>query len=122
MAACRICSVRAYSGAAPFGRDVMRVRREESFKPAWSSDRLDSPIAPEIEDSYYDDDLEAWVLSRHADVLAAFRSSGFWPMGPNCVEPPDERGNLQMRAETVEALSPAQLREWRERMTPVLRS
>ena len=102
----------------------MRARREEPFKPAWSSDRLDSPIAPEIEDPYYDGDLEAWVLSRHSDVLAAFRSSGLWPTGSNSkksVEPPDEKGNLQMRAETVEALSPAQLRKWHERMTPVVR-
>ena len=102
----------------------MGARREEPLKPAWSGDRLDSPIAPEIEDPYYDDDLEAWVLSRHADVLAAFRSSGLWPAGPNSkksVEAPDEKGNLQMRAETLEALSPAQLREWRERMTPVVR-
>jgi cytochrome P450 len=102
----------------------MHARREEPLKPAWSSDRLDSSIAPEIEDPYYDDDLEAWVLSRHADVLAAFRSSGLWPTGPNSkksVEAPDEKGNLQMRAETLDALSPTQLREWRERMTPVVR-
>ena len=54
----------------------------------------------------------------------AFRSSGLWPAGPHSkksVEAPDEKGNLQMRAETLEALSPAQLREWRERMTPVVR-
>jgi cytochrome P450 len=102
----------------------MRARREEPSKPVWSSDRLESPVAPEIEDPYYDDDLEAWVLSRHADVLAALRSSGLWPTGSDSersVDPPDEGGNLQMRAETVEALSPAQLREWRERMTPVVR-
>jgi cytochrome P450 len=102
----------------------MNARREEPFKPAWSSDRLDSPITPEMEDPYYDDDLGAWVLSRHADVLAAFRSSGLWPTGPNSkksVEPPDEKANLQIRAETVEALSAAQLRDWRERMVPVVR-
>jgi cytochrome P450 len=102
----------------------MHARREELSKPAWSSDRLDSGISPEIEDPYYDADLEAWVLSRHADVLAAFRSSGLWPAGSNSkkkVEPPNEKANLEMRAETVEVLSQAQLREWRERMTPVAR-
>jgi cytochrome P450 len=102
----------------------MHARREESSKPAWSNDRLDSRTAPEIEDPYYDEELEAWVLSRHADVLAAFRSSGLWPTGSNSkkkVEAPDERANLQMRAETVEVLSAAQLREWRERMMPVVK-
>jgi cytochrome P450 len=102
----------------------MHAKREELLKPAWSNDRLDSRMAPEIEDPYYDEELEAWVLSRHADVLAAFRSSALWPTGSNSkkkVEPPDEKGNLQMRAETVEVLSAAQLREWRERMTPVVK-
>jgi cytochrome P450 len=103
----------------------MCASREELSKPAWNSDRLDSSIAPEIEAPYYDDALDAWVLSRHADILAAFRSSGLWPTGPNSrksVEPPDECGNLQMRTETVEVLSAAQLREWRECITPVVRA
>ncbi|HWW23899.1 MAG TPA: cytochrome P450 [Edaphobacter sp.] len=102
----------------------MHARREDPLKPAWSGDRLDSRIAPEIEGPYYDEELEAWVLSRYADVLAAFRSSGLWPAGSSSkksVEPPDEKGNLQMRAETVEALSPAQLREWRESLTPAVK-
>ncbi|HEY6412118.1 MAG TPA: cytochrome P450 [Edaphobacter sp.] len=102
----------------------MRVRRDEPSQPAWKSDRLDSSIAPEIDAPYYDGDLEAWVLSRHADVLAAFRSSGLWPTGTNSkkkVEPPDEKANLQMRTETVEVLSASQLREWRERMSPVVK-
>jgi cytochrome P450 len=101
----------------------MCASREEASKPAWSGDRLDSSSAPEIEAPYYDDALAAWVLSRHADVLAAFRSSGLWPVGANdkkSVEAPDYDANLQMRAETLEALSPTQLREWRERMTPVV--
>jgi cytochrome P450 len=105
-------------------RDGMGASREEPSKPAWNCDRLDSPIAPQIEDPYYDDALGAWVLSRHADILAAFRSSGLWPTGPNSkksVEPPDESSNMRMRVETVEVLSAAQLREWREGVTPVVR-
>jgi hypothetical protein len=102
----------------------MRARRDEPSKPVWNSDRLDSPIGPEIEAPYYDDALGAWVLSRHADILAAFRSSRLWPTGPNSkksVEPPDETSNLEMRTETTEFLSAAQLRDWRERMTPVVK-
>jgi cytochrome P450 len=101
----------------------MRASREEPYTPAWSGDRVDSPVAPEIEAPYYDDALNAWVLSRHADVLAAFRASGLWPVGANdkkSVEPPDQNANLKMRAETVEALSSTQLRKWRERMAPVV--
>jgi cytochrome P450 len=101
----------------------MRAGREEPNKPAWSSDQLDSPSPPEIEAPYFDDLLGAWVLSRYADVLAAFRSSSLSPIGPNSKvtsEPPDESSLLKMREETREVLSPIQLRSWRECMTPLV--
>ena len=103
----------------------MPVRREEPAKPAWSSDQLDSPSPPEIEAPHFDDLLGAWVLSRHSDVLAAFRSSSLSPTGPNSKatsEPPDEISLLKMRGETREALSPMLLRSWRERMAPLVYS
>ncbi len=103
----------------------MRARREEPTKPAWSSDQLDSPSPPEIEAPHFDDLLGAWVLSRHSDVLAAFRSSSLSPIGPNSKatsELPDESSMLEIRAETREALSPVQLRSWRERVTPLVHS
>jgi cytochrome P450 len=103
----------------------MRARREEPTIPAWSSDQLDSPSPPEIEAPHFDDLLGAWVLSRHSDVLAAFRSSSLSPIGPNSKatsEPPDEGSLLKMRGETREALSPVQLRSWRESMTPLVHS
>jgi cytochrome P450 len=103
----------------------MHARREEPTKPAWSSDQLDSPSPPEIEAPHFDDLLGAWVLSRYSDVLAAFRSSSLSPIGPNSKatsKPPDESDQLKMREETREVLSPAQLRSWRECMTPLVHS
>ncbi len=99
----------------------MHAGREEPSKPAWSGDQLDSASPPEIEAPYFDEILKAWVLSRHADILAAFRASNLSPASPNSKkvsEPIEESGRLKMRAETMEALSPIQLRAWRERLTP----
>jgi cytochrome P450 len=115
----------AYTGFTTFSGATMRARREEPTIPAWSSDQLDSPSPPEIEAPHFDDLLGAWVLSRHSDVLAAFRSSSLSPIGPNSKatsEPPDEGSLLKMRGETREALSPVQLRSWRESMTPLVHS
>jgi cytochrome P450 len=74
-----------------------------------------------MEAPYFDDQLRAWVLSSHADILAAFRASSLWPTSPNErnageLFPDIER--MKMRWETIEALSPAQLRAWRERIVP----
>jgi cytochrome P450 len=74
-----------------------------------------------METPYFDDHLKAWVLSSHADILAAFRASSLWPSGPNkrdASEPSPDIERLKMRWETIEALSPAQLRAWRERIVP----
>jgi hypothetical protein len=100
--------------------------RDEPRCPAWSSDRLESSAGPEIEPPYFDEALDAWVLSRHEDVLAAFRSPGLSPVGPNGGKHPEsadqnERLNherLRMRDETLEALSPALLGTWRDRLLP----
>jgi cytochrome P450 len=99
----------------------MSATRDNPFVPAWSEDQLDSPYPPEMEDPYFDEHLSAWVLSRHADILAAFRASNLWPASPNerdAGEPSADIGRLKMRWETIEALSPAQLRAWRERIIP----
>jgi cytochrome P450 len=93
----------------------MHDRREDPSKPAWGSDQLDSPVPPGVEAPYFDEALEAWVLTRHEDVLAAFRSASLSPGGTDKV---DEGALLQMREETREALSPEQLRTWRERLMP----
>jgi cytochrome P450 len=99
----------------------MPVRRDNVSIPAWRGDQLDSPYPPETEAAYFDDHLGAWVLSRHADILAAFRASSLSPSGPNDQnggEPSAESERTKMRWETMEALSPTQLRAWRERIIP----
>jgi cytochrome P450 len=99
----------------------MPAKRDNPFVPAWSQDQLDSQCPPEMEAPYFDDHLRAWVLSRHADILAAFRDSSLSLAGPNDQnggEPSAESERLKMRWETMEALSPAQLRAWRQRIIP----
>jgi cytochrome P450 len=103
----------------------MPTRRDNPSIPAWSEDQIDSIAPPEVEAPYFDDSLNAWVLSRHADILAAFRASSLSPAKPTSEEtlgPANESARfenerLKMRAEAIEALSPARLRTWRERLT-----
>ena len=99
----------------------MPAKRDNPFVPAWSQDQLDSRCPPEMEAPYFDDHLRAWVLSRHADILAAFRASSLSLAGPNDQdggEPSAESERSKMRWETMEVLSSAQLRAWRERIIP----
>jgi cytochrome P450 len=82
-------------------------------------DFLDQPGA---EAAYFDPLLDAWVLSRYADVLAAFHEPALQPAGPNSkptAEAPDSDGHAGLRAETQGALSSVQLRTWRARLKPV---
>ena len=106
-------------------RNAGHARRDDPRCPAWNSDHLESFAGPEIEAPYFDEALDAWVLSRHEDVLAAFRETGLIPAGANTRKQPEsadqnERVNhdrLRMRDETLEALSPARLNVWRSRLT-----
>jgi cytochrome P450 len=97
----------------------MPAKRRNLSTPEWIHDELASLLPPEIEDAYFDEDLGAWVLSRHADVLAAFHDPTLALVGPNSNKVPDisnDSARQQMRAETLEALSPAKLRAWREQL------
>jgi hypothetical protein len=104
----------------------MHTRRDDPSIPAWRDDQLDSLSAPELEAPYFDDALKAWVLSRYADIVAAFYSSSLSPAShgsdhgsQSSGEPVEyERARLKMRAEAMASLSPAQLRAWREQLTP----
>jgi cytochrome P450 len=63
--------------------------------------------------------LGAWLLSRYQDVVAAFREPRLWPVnakGEPASETYDETAQAQERAETLTALSPASLAQWRDRM------
>ena len=102
----------------------MHAKRDNPAIPAWRDDELDSPYPPQIEPAYFDDDLKAWVLSRHADVLAAFRASSLCLASSKSTKAPDpaqETLRLEMRERTMEALSPTQLRAWREELIPEAR-
>jgi cytochrome P450 len=102
---------------------AMHTRRDDPSIPAWSEDQLDSLSPPEMEAPYFDDALKAWVLSRHADILVAFRDLSLSPASHASDQPSGasvqfESDRLRMRAEAMEALSPARLRGWREELTP----
>jgi cytochrome P450 len=91
----------------------MPAQRDNPTIPAWTHDPLDSFSPPEVEPAYFDSVLSAWVLSKHADILAAFRASTLAPTRDN-----NDGLRAQIRRETLEALAPQQLRAWREKITP----
>jgi cytochrome P450 len=99
----------------------MPTKPKDPFVPSWTEDQFDSPSPPHVEAAYFDYLLNAWVLTRHADILAAFRESTFLPAGPQdkkIPDPTDDIDRARIRGETTEALSPQQIRAWRERLTP----
>jgi len=100
----------------------MQRPREEVSIPVWRSDELDSPVFPHIEPAYFDKDLDAWVLSRYEDVLTVLRSSSLTIDSKHPRTTEDDKAMERMRAETMEALSPAQLRAWLEVMTPLIQA
>ena len=90
---------------------------ERMKEPTGGCDRIDQPIAPENRAPHFDESLDAWVLSRYADVLAAFHCSSLFPTGLSGKAPSDPlAGNdvVKMRRETRDALSPLHLRVWRK--------
>lgn len=89
--------------------------RKDPSRPDWSRDQLDSPLPPIAEAPYFDKALNAWVFSRYADILAAFRSPELSPAPANGDSSAklQAKKHQQMRLETQQALSPARLREWR---------
>ena len=99
----------------------MSSSHQECARPDWSDDYLDSPSPPEIKVPYFDHKLGAWVLSRYADVLAAFRNPLLIPTGAKALskkKAPDEAARLKMRAETKTALSLRQLHKWQKVLAP----
>src|ERR1700729_2456376 len=102
----------------------MHAKRENPAIPIWSDDELDSTFPKEMESAYFDEDLKACVLSQHADVLAAFRAPSLCPASSKSTKAPDpveEALRLEMREKTLNALSPTQLRAWREELIPEAR-
>lgn len=97
----------------------MTAQREDTLKPAWVRDRLDSSHPPEIEAAYFDTDLQAWVLSRHEDVLAAFQTPSLIPGRrdiANVSLESEENARLAMREEVRNVLCPSHVRAWRDKL------
>ena len=94
----------------------MRDRRESPSIPAWSCDQLDSSCPPQVDAPYFDPDLDAWVVSRNADLLAVFHEPAMAPGHAERETPstPDDSSRLKMRAETAGKLTSARLLIWRE--------
>ena len=69
---------------------------------------------------YYDSAQGAWILSRHADVLAALQHPHLWPVGGGnreiLPESRDEAGRLKMRTDVLARFSQSHLVLWRPRM------
>lgn len=90
--------------------------------PVWRADQLDSPEPPQGESPYFDQDLGAWVLSRHADLLATFNAPAACPASTKAGKQPpppmdmESASSLKMRAETQDQLSPTRLKAWREQL------
>ena len=96
----------------------MPAKRNNPTIPSWTHDQLESSSPPEVEPAYFDSVLNAWVLSKHADILAAFRASSLAPTSPHDKNTSGNSLRAKIRTETIEALSPAQLRAWREKIAP----
>ncbi len=95
------------------------------MESASDRDRSDGSSPPENRAPHFDESLGAWVLSRYADVLAAFHCSSLFPAGLNGKEPFDPRAGdevLKMRRETRDALSPLRLRVWRKALVSAARA
>ena len=79
-----------------------------------------SPLLPES--PYFDAALDAWVLSRYADVMAAFRDPQMAPVGPRSKGPVKKHHiaeQARIRTETLAALSLSRIAEWQAEMEPL---
>jgi hypothetical protein len=97
----------------------MTAQREDLLTPSWTRDRVDSFDPPEVEDAYFASELQAWVLSRHADLLAAFHAPSLIRGRRELADvslDSEEAALFKMRDEVRRALSPAQVRAWREEL------
>jgi cytochrome P450 len=87
--------------------------------PAWDNGCQEGVFRLRAAQPYFDAQLDGWVLSRYADVTAAFHCPQLVVVGSTNKERNprvDEAARLRMRAETREALSPVKLRSWRKQL------
>ena len=97
----------------------MTAKQEDLLKPTWTRDQVDSLDPQEVEAAYFDSDLQAWVLSRHADLLAAFHAPSLVRGRrelENVSRESEEGALVKVREEVRGALSPVNVRAWREKL------
>jgi len=81
-----------------------------------------SPPPPQA--PYFDPAAGAWILSRQADVLAAFRETRLWPIGRRGEDQRavrDDTGKLRVREDLLETISPAKVAQWEPQMEALAR-
>lgn len=74
-----------------------------------------SPAAPQP--AFYDVELDGWVLSRYADVLAALHETRLYPVdsrAPDVPQPAELDVQRRLRTETLAALSRQKIDLWRK--------
>ena len=67
--------------------------------------------------AFFDSAADAWILSRYAEVLAAFRDPRLWTIngsGADQMEVRDDSGKLSARAEMLEALALPKVQSWQK--------
>jgi cytochrome P450 len=77
---------------------------------------------PPPRDPALDTELNAWELSRYADVALAFREPSFWPAtarSASNLKIPDVKAQQSLRARVLEAFSSPRLNEWQKRLENV---
>src|SRR5436305_14554855 len=78
------------------------------------------PLAPAPpRPAYFDEAVEAWVLSRYADVTAAFRDPRLWTIGLRGEDQHtirDETGKLRGREDLPAMVSPTKVAKWQPQM------
>jgi len=88
----------------------------------WIETSYGDPLSPPPPvEPYRDPESEAWVLSRYADVLAAFREPSLRMGGGRNKDSPeisDANRQQQIRSETLAVLSAANLAQWQAQVEP----
>jgi cytochrome P450 len=88
------------------------------------SDQQDPMTPARPEAARFDEQQNAWVLTRYRDVWAALREPCLWPVNGKREIQPDSReadGRLPQRGPMLEAIAGARIAEWQPRVEEITR-